>query len=337
MLENISRQTIIEDCLEKRLPRFETNKLLLLHNFKELEGGEADCYDVMINSAKKSNPRQKIIASCLIQGLSKAAANLQLYEKKFRKLSGEEITYYEDVLSRIRFCGADSQLRELKKQEYIPPREEVIKKAVLNKFSVDELSEKLEKYGHSALTDTEKADYKKQYNEFHNKRDDIIKNSLNLFRNLSDLNRLLKEENLPKLNLMEEINYQKEREKIFKKQRDELIKECIGEKYSCYEIDKLLLSKGFEKLSAQETDKINAQNKFVNTYRSKRKTTELSEQFRKLYRRATKSFHPDRYSDFAQKSKATLRMKEINAAKDQNDFFMLKELLQKYENEDNQS
>lgn len=337
MSENNFRQRLIEECLEKRLPRFETNKILIQHQFDELEGGEADCYDVMINSAQKSNPRQKIIAGCLIQGLSKASANLKLYENKFRKLSGEEITYYEDVLSRIRFCGVENRAQEWKNQEYIPDRNDAVEKGILNKLSAEELNHKLKEYGYTCLSSQEAQDYKIKLKNFHNKREAIIKDSINSLKSLDILNRMLIKNNLPKLNMLEEMDYQNEREKIYSKQRDNLIKECIAERLSKAETDRILVSKGFSKLSDQEIDKINKQNKSVNMNRTKRKSTELSEQFRKLYRKAIKQFHPDKFSDCKQKAKATNRMKEINAAKDRNDFFMLKDLIQKFEEDDKHS
>lgn len=325
-----TRQEIIENCLEKRHSRFETNEFLKTYNFEPLEGGEADCYDVMLNSTKSSNPRQKIIASCLIQGLSKTEANLKLYENKYRKLTDTEITDYEDVLSRVRFCGIEIQLNP-KKEEYIPPRAEVIEKGILNKNSTEELNKKLLKYGYEKLSDKEDVDYREKFNKFHNKRESLIQEAWQDCKTVSEINKILKENNLSKLDMLEEMEYQNQRASVIKKKRANVIKECLDEKMSRFDADRVLQKMNFEKLSESEASKFIS---FSSKSSSHLKSAELSNQFRKLYRQAIKHYHPDRYNDSAQKAKATDRMKAINEAKDKNDYFLLKSLLEQFEKED---
>lgn len=323
-----TRQEIIENCLEKRKSRFDTNETLAQNKFEPLEGGEADCYDVMLNSTKSSNPRQKIIASCLIQGLSKTQANLKLYENKYRKLTSSEITDYEDVLSRVRFCGLEIQLNP-KKEEYIPPREDVIKKGIINHNSTDEVNKKLSDYGYETLSNQEDCDYRERFNKFHNKRESLIQEAYQACKTVSEINKILLENNLSKLDILEEMEYQNERAAIIKKKRENVIKECLDERMSRFDADKVLEKMGFEKLGDSEGAKFM---KF-SSKSAHLKSAELSNQFRKLYRQAIKLYHPDRFNDAAQKSLATTRMKAINEAKDKNDFFLLKSLLEQFEKE----
>ncbi len=330
------RQQLIENCLEKRLTRFEVNSILKNHDFEELQGGEADCYDVMLNSAKSTNPRQKIIAGCLIQGLSKTEANLKLFDYKFRKLTDTEITDYEDILSRIRFCGIEIQ-KELKKEtkkEEIPSFEKIIESSILNKLSPNDANTKLQNFGYAKMTDAQECDYKIKFNRFHNKRESLIQEGFESCKSIKEDNKILKENNLSILNILEEMSYQKERDRIYAKKRKNIIKECIEEKMSRFETDKILTEHNFEKLTDEEVNQLNNEAHSIGTNQTKRKTTELSDQFRKLYRKATKLFHPDRFRETEKRNIATVRMKEINEAKDKNDYFLLKNLVDKYERED---
>ena len=131
--------------------------------------------------------------------------------------------------------------------------------------------------------------------------------------------------------MVEEFKYLKEKDRITGKKRENLIKECIEENLEIFEIDIILNKNGYEKLSEQEIDDIKKL-KLGGGSRVQKKTTELSDQFRNLYRQATKQFHPDRFVNLEAKAQANLIMKELNEAKEKNDYFLLKEIVKKYEN-----
>ena len=100
-----------------------------------------------------------------------------------------------------------------------------------------------------------------------------------------------------------------------------------------HQINLILNNNSFDRLSEQEYDKLKIHIS-QNSKSGHKKTTELSEQFRKLYHNATKKYHPDRFSDEEKKDQATLRMKEINEAKEKNDYFLLKELIKTFDEQD---
>jgi len=187
--------------------------------------------------------------------------------------------------------------------------------------------------GFAPMNDVKQNEYRKRYNEYHNKRQSIIQHSFENCLSVADVNKKLKSENLSTLSIVEEMNYQKERERIQEKKRQNLLKECLEEHLEIYEINILLMKNCFEKLSEQEEDKLRSEINSRGMKKDKKKTTELSEQFRTLYRQATKEFHPDKFNNPEQKAKATSVMKELNNAKDQNDYFLLKEIVAKYKNE----
>ena len=328
MSKELERQKLIEASLEKKLSRFEVTKLLAMNNFSELKSGEADCYDVMLNSISRFNPRNKIIASSLIQGLSRTDANLALYDAKFRRMNEGEAEYYDDILSRIRYCGNFG--KKIIKEEKITKisAEEIIMSGIKSELSSTEVNKKLTENGYPKMTDLQETDYRKRYNEFHNKRQGIIQHAFEDGKTVAEINSLLKENNLTVLSMVEEMNYQKEKERIVQKKRQNLIKECLEERLEIYQINIILSKNNFEKLSEQEEDKIRFQMDMAK--QGKKKTTELSDQFRKLYREATKKFHPDRFTDETEKEKANKIMKELNEAKDKNDYFLLKEIVAKY-------
>lgn len=326
---------LIEKCLEKKLSRFEADRILISHGYKKLSGGEADCYDVIINGTKfLSNPRERIIASSLIKGLSKTEANIALYDAKFRRLNAEESEEYIDVLSRIRYCGEAFDLKNLHnetpKQE-VESFESILQNGILNEYSIEEINQTLLKNGYVEMTDAQTVDYSKKYNEYHNKRQGFIQKAYEALKTVSEINNILRENNMSVLTMVEEMKYQKERERINLKKRDNLIKECLEELLETYEINIILNRNGYEKLSEQEVNKINNDRYNKPIREIKRKTSELSNQFRKLYREATKKFHPDRYTNPQEKEKANSIMKELNEAKDKNDYFLLKEIVQKNE------
>ena len=86
---------------------------------------------------------------------------------------------------------------------------------------------------------------------------------------------------------------------------------------------------GYEKLSEQETERYTRNQEQGNV----QKTSDLSEQFKRLYRAAIKKFHPDKFTTAEEKTLATNRIKELNEAKDKNDYFLLKDLVEKFEQE----
>lgn len=326
---------LIENCLEKKLSRFEADKVLSSHGFAKLQGGEADCYDVMISGTKTlSNPRERIIASSLIRGLSKTDANIALYDAKFRRLSAEESYYYEDVLSRIRYCGQVFDMSKLQENTVKIKRlsvEEIKQNCIINEWTIDELNQELVRNGYDELSNEEVLEYKKQYNEYHNKRQSLIQHAFEDLKTVAEINEILKANNFAVLTMVEEFRYLKEKDRIFAKKRENLIKECLEENLEIFEIDIILNKNGFEKLSEQETDKINNY-KHGAGRNIQKKATELSEQFRNLYRKATKQFHPDRFVNPDAKAKANDIMKELNEAKEKNDYFLLKDVVKKYEN-----
>ena len=333
MSQKSQRQILIEDCLDKKLSRFETNKILFQNNFDELKNGEADCYDVVLNSITTSNPRKKIIASCLVQGFSKTDVNLTLYDNKFRKLTEEEAAEYDDIISRIRYCGVGITKNFENKISKTLTEDEIIDAAIVSENSISELNKKLADNGFAPMNDIKQNEYRKRYNEYHNKRQSIIQHSFENCLSVADVNKKLKSENLSTLSIVEEMNYQKERERIQEKKRQNLLKECLEEHLEIYEINILLMNNGFEKLSEQEEDKLRSEINSRGMKKDKKKTTELSEQFRALYRQATKEFHPDKFNKPEQMAKATKVMMELNNAKDQNDYFLLKEIVAKYKSE----
>lgn len=326
------RLNIIEDCIAERMPRVEANKILLQNNLDELQGGEADCYDVVFNCNIGKNVRDKIIAGCLLQGLSKTDANLELMNNNFRRMDIAESEDYGDYLSRVRYFGTGI-FAKIKREEILPTREKIIQDCIKNAFSTETVNKKLTQNNYEILSSKEDEKYRKDYNEYHHKRQTILRQAYEEEKTIPQTNKILLENNQAKLSIVEEMNFQKEREKIQAKRRENLIKECLEERLNLYQINLILNSNSFERLSEQEYDDLKYRiAKEDNS--GKKKTTELSDQFRKLYRNATKKYHPDRFNDPNKKTQATLRMKEINEAKEKNDYFLLKDLLKQFEQED---
>ncbi|MCR5260734.1 MAG: hypothetical protein K6C94_02730 [Candidatus Gastranaerophilales bacterium] len=325
---------LLQNCLEKKLSRFEADKVLISHGFEKLQNGEADCYDVMINGTKSlSNPRERVIASSLIKGLSRTEANIALYDAKFRRLSARESADYEDVLSRIRYCGQTFDLSKLKEEQKAAPKissDDIIKNGIANEQQVEEVNQELIKNGYNELSNQEVLEYRRRYNEYHNQRQSLIQHAFEDLKTVAEINAILQKNNFSVLTMVEEFKYLKEKDRITSKKRDNLIKECLEEQLETFEIDIILSKNNYEKLSEQEIDDIKKLK--LGGKRDHKKTTELSDQFRTLYRKATKQFHPDRFVNPDAKAKANLIMKELNEAKDKNDYFLLKEIVQKYEN-----
>lgn len=326
------RLLIIENCLAARMPRVEADKVLKKNNLKELEGGEKDCYDVVFNCNVGKNVRDKIIAGCLLQGLSKTDANLEIINNNFRRMDETESEKYEDWLSRVRYFGTGI-FSKIKKEKILPTRDEIIKNSIKNSLTTENVNKKLAQNNFDLLSGKEDEKYRKDYNEYHHKRQTLLREAYEQGKTIPQINKILFEHNQSKLSFVEEMNFQKEREKIQKKRRQNLIKECIEEKMNLQQINLILNKNDFDKLSEQEYDKLkihlSPNNKF-----ERKKTSELSEQFRKLYRNATKKYHPDHFNDKKTKEQATFRMKAINEAKDKNDYFLLKELIKKFDEQD---
>lgn len=330
--EQEKRLNIIEDCLAERLSRIEANKILKQNKLSELDGGEADCYDVVFNCNIGKSVRDKIIAGCLLQGLSRTDANLVLLDNNFRKMDINEGEDYDNYLSRVRYFGIGI-FAKIKKEEILPSREKIISDYIKNALPTDSVNKKLQKNNYKILSSEEDEKYRKDFNEYHHKRQTLLRQAYEDGRTIPETNKILFENSQAKLSIVEEMTFQNEREKIQAKRRDNLIKECLEEHLNLYQINLILNNNSFERLSEQEYDdlkfRINKGQKTVH-----KKTSELSDQFRKLYRNATKKYHPDRFNDKVQKDRATLRMKEINEAKEKNDYFLLKELLKQYESQD---
>lgn len=329
--EQEKRLKIIEDCLAERLSRIEANKLLKDNNLNELEGGEADCYDVVFNCNIGKSVRDKIIAGCLLQGLSRTEANLELLDNNFRKMDVNEGEDYDNYLSRVRYFGIGI-FAKIKKEEILPTREKIISDCIKNALPTESVNKKLQKNNFKILSSEEDVNYRKDFNEYHHKRQTILRQAYEDGKSIPETNKILFENSQSKLSIVEEMTFQKEREKIQRKRRDNLIKECLEERLNLYQINLILNNNSFERLSEQEYDdlKYRVKDKTI----AHKKPSELSEQFRKLYRNATKKYHPDRFNDKLQKDKATVRMKEINEAKEKNDYFLLKDLIKQYENQD---
>ncbi|MBQ2645148.1 hypothetical protein IJG14_06225 [bacterium] len=332
MSKNLSREDIINSSIKKRLTRFEVNKLLAKEGMKGLDSGEADCYDIVLSSIRTQNPRQQIIGNCLMQGLSKTDVNLALYEAKFRRLTEGESEYYDDVLSRLRYCDKNfiNKNKPINNKKPKMQKEEIIKQGIEKEFSVQEVNKQLIDNGYEKLSILEENEYLKNYNEFHNKRQGIIQHAFEDLKTIPEVNKILQNNRLTILSILEEMKYQKEKDRIVQKKRNNLIKECLEEKLEIYQIDIILNKNNFEKLSEQEIEKIQRENLLRHREKSK-KVTELSDQFRRLYRTAIKNFHPDKFKTEEEKSRATAIIKEINDAKDKNDYFLLKEIIKQYE------
>ena len=322
----MERQILIEKCLEKRLSCSQANDMLAKNDFPPMENGEADCYEVMRLNTRISNPRQKIIANCLINGLSKTNANLKLYDKKFRKMDEGESCEYEEVLSKIRFCGQFVQNDDTPLPQTF---DQILQNGIVNEWSLDEVNQKLAEFGHEKMTLRQEEDYLKRYNLFHNTRQAVIRSGYEACKTLPEMNKILAEQDLTPLNWLEEMEYQRERENIYKKRRLNLIKECLDERLTRGDINKILMKYGYEKLSEQETERYTRNQEQGNV----QKTSDLSEQFKRLYRTAIKKFHPDKFTTAEEKTLATKRIKELNDAKDKNDYFLLKDLVEKFEQE----
>ena len=322
------RLHIIENCLATRMPRVEADKVLKKNRLKELEGGEKDCYDVVFNCNVGKSVRDKIIAGCLLQGLSKTDANLEIINNNFRRMDEQEGERYEDWLSRVRYFGTGI-FSKIKKEKILPTRDEIIKNAIRNALPTDSVNKKLAQNNFDPLSNKEDEKYRKDYNEYHHKRQTLLRQAYEQEKTIPQTNKILFENNQAKLSFVEEMNFQKEREKIQEKRRQNLIKECIEERMNLHQINLILNNNSFDRLSEQEYDKLKIHIS-QNSKSGHKKTTELSEQFRKLYHNATKKYHPDRFSDEEKKEQATLRMKEINEAKEKNDYFLLKELIKTF-------
>lgn len=330
ILTSSERQNLIEKCLEQRLSCSQANDILVKNNFQPMENGEADCYEVMRLNSRISTPRQKIIANCLINGLSKTNANLKLYDKKFRKMDESESYEYEEILSKIRFCGQFLQNDE----EPLPQTfDQIFQNGIVNEWSLQEVNQKLAEFGYIRMTLKQEEDYLKKYNLFHNTRQAVIRNGYESCMSLPEINKILTKHDLTPLNWLEEMEYQRERENIYKKRRLDLIKECLEERMTRGDINKILTKYGYERLSEQETDRYTQNQEQVALNRKSQKSSDLSIQFKKLYRTAIKKFHPDKFNTQEQKTLATNRIKELNEAKDKNDYFLLKDLIEKFERE----
>lgn len=324
----MERQNLIEKCLEEKLSCSEANEALAKNDFQPMENGEADCYEVMRLNTRISTPRQKIIANCLINGLSKTNANLKLYDMKFRRMDEGESYEYEEILSKIRFCGDFAPEEE----KNLPLSfDQVLQNGIVNEWSLQEVNQKLTEFGHEKMTLKQEEDYLKNYNLFHNTRQAVIRRGYEDCKTLPEINKILTEQDLTPLNWLEEMEYQRERENIYKKRRLNLIKECLDERLTRGDINKILMKYGYEKLSEQEADRY-TQNQEQRNHQTQ-KTSDLSEQFKQLYRTAIKKFHPDKFILQEQKALATKRIKELNEAKDKNDYFLLKDLVEKFEQE----
>ena len=289
----------------------------------------------MINGTKNlSNPRERIIASSLIKGLSRTEANIALYDAKFRRMTPAECYDYEDVLSKIRYCGNSLDLSKIKEEQKTAPKiavDDILKNGIANEQQLEEINQELIKNGYNELSVQEALIYKQRYNEYHNKRQSLIQHAFEELKTVAEINAILQENNFSVLTMVEEFKYLKEKDRITGKKRENLIKECIEENLEIFEIDIILNKNGYEKLSEQEIDDIKKL-KLGGGSRVQKKTTELSDQFRNLYRQATKQFHPDRFVNLEAKAQANLIMKELNEAKEKNDYFLLKEIVKKYEN-----
>lgn len=324
------RLRIIEDCLAARKPRIEANKILKQNNLKELEGGEKDCYDVVFNCNIGKSIRDKIIAGCLLQGMTRTDANLEIINNNFRKMDEKEGENYDDYLSRLRYFGTGI-FKIIKKEKILPTRNEIIKNAIRNSLPTDSVNKKLVQNNFDPLSDTEDEKYRKDYNEYHHKRQTILRQAYEEEKTIPEVNKILFANKQEKLSSVEEMDFQKERGKIQSKRRDNLIKECLEERMSLHQINVILNNNSFDRLSEQEYDKLKI---YITKGSNNKKSTELSDQFRTLYRSAIKKYHPDHFSDKEKKELATLRMKEINEAKEKSDYFLLKELILKFDEQD---
>ncbi len=329
---NEKRLEIIENCLISRLSGFETNKVLKENNLQELQQGEQDCYDVVFNCNIGKSVRDKIIAGCLLQGLSRTDANLEIINNNFRRMDEAESEKYDDYLSRVRYFGIGI-FKKIKKEKILPSRENIITNSIKNALSTYAVNQLLTKNGFKILSNNEDELYRKKFNEYHHKRQTIIRECYEKESTIPQVNKILLNNNQSTLSFVEEMEFQKEREKIQQKRRENLIKECLEENMNFHQINLILNNNSFERLSEQEYDNIK---KFIskNNKIGTKKTTELSSQFRKLYRSATKKYHPDKCNDKIKKERATRRMKEINDAKEKNDYFLLKELIRQFEEQD---
>lgn len=339
-MESSDRQSLIKKCLEQRCSCAEANDILRRNNYSPMLNGEADCYDVLWLNFKIRNPKQQVIADCLIKGLTRTDANLRLYDNQMRCMTQEENTKYDEIYSKMRLCGkfhnevSHTVNNNSNKNSNILSFEEIFQNGIANKSSAEEVNKNLIKYGYSAMSREQEADYLKQYNKFYNSRQSIIRSAYEEYKTVPEVNKILYEQGLSPLSWFEEMEYQKDRANMSNKKRLDIIKECIEEQMTRGEINSVLEKYGFEWLTEQETKDIEMKQKNVAESRQSQKSADLSEQFRQLYRTAVKKYHPDKYNDAEKKALATSRIKELNIAKDRKDYFLLKETVEKFCKED---
>ena len=328
---NTSRRKIIDACVEQGLSLDEVNAKLRENNlFEIIERKESDWYESMRQNYLSTALRKKIIDESRNQGLSRFEVNALLQKNNLRCLNEYETYAYTETLGRKKVVENTSVKSVLSADNRIP-REIIIQNCLKDRKSVSETNDLLNHYNYEKLNSDEEYNYKKTFNISNRSREsiilDAIKNTLKTF----ELNKTLKEHNLSPLSQFETLDYEQKKYHILQQKRERLIKECAEVRKFPYEINQLLRKYEFEELTEHEEKKIR---QIYKTVPQQNTANQLSPQFQSLYKEAIKKYHPDIYTDPNDKLVANKRIKEINEAKREKDYFKLMSLIKSYESED---
>lgn len=326
-----TRTKIIDACIEQGKTIEEANVKLQACNFTPITNQqEMELYENMRQNYLNSSLRKKLIEKGKLDGLSRYEVNLILSENSLRPLNEYEADDYEYNLGRKGNIDLNSLGKRTWEDEKLT-REDIIQNGIKKRSSTAEINIQLIQNGYDEISDNGLEEFKKNLSSSAEVRERMILNGIKQNVKATELNKRLKNQNLPPLSQFEIVDYDQKKHNYHNDRRKDLIQYCIEQKKYIDEINELLRKHEFDRISEAEEKQILEM--YENNTDSNR-TNSLSAAFQTLYKEAIKQFHPDMFSNIHDKKIATERMKEINEAKSLRDYLKLKDLIERYKIED---
>lgn len=328
---NTTRRKIIDACVERGFSVEDANIKLRENNLHEIiDKTETDWYEMMRQNYINTSLRKKLIENGKKQALSRFEINTILQKNNLRCLNEYETMDYMDTLGRKKVVNSTS-LKALLGEEDKLSRENIIQNSLKTRKILSEVNILLRQNNYDVLSEEEENKYKKIFNSSNRSRESIILDAIKNNIKTSELNRTLRNSNLSPLSQFETLDYEQRKFLLQQQRRDHLIKECTEERKYTDEINDLLRKYNFDELTEIEEKKIR---QLYKTEPGQNGLNQLSPQFQALYKEAIKRYHPDIFNDPNDKLVANKRMKEINEAKNNRDYFRLRGLVEEFERED---
>lgn len=328
---NTTRRKIIDACVERGFSVEDVNIKLRENNLNEIaDKTEADWYEMMRQNYINTSLRKKLIENGKKQALSRFEMNTVLQKNNLRCLNEYETMDYMDTLGRKKVVSSTS-LKALLGEDDKLSREDIIQNGLKTRKTLAEVNDLLKKNNYDTLNNEEESKYKKIFSSSNRSRESIILDAIKQNIKTSELNRTLKNCNLSVLSQFETLDYEQKKFLLQQQKRENLIKECTEERKYTDEINDLLRKYNFDELTELEEKKIR---QLYKTEPGQNSASQLTPQFQALYKEAIKRYHPDIFNDPNDKLIANRRMKEINEAKNNRDYFRLRGLVEEFERED---